>query len=129
MESENQPQRSRRKHSPEFKAEVIQACSQAGVSIRSVALSRGVDPSLVRHWLSLHAASMGAGAAAVKSAPILPRMAAQAAGSFLAVRVDDRHRAAAAIRLELRRGPAIVTVDWPAQEAAACGAWLREWLR
>ena len=29
---------------------------------------------------------------------------------------------------ELRKGTAVVTVDWPASSAAACGAWLREWL-
>ena len=32
------------------------------------------------------------------------------------------------IRLELRKGAATVTVNWPASSAAACGAWLREWL-
>ena len=34
----------------------------------------------------------------------------------------------APIRLELRKGTAVVTMDWPASSAAACGAWLREWL-
>ncbi|MDP1650186.1 MAG: hypothetical protein Q8M01_18570 [Rubrivivax sp.] len=33
------------------------------------------------------------------------------------------------IRLELRRGAATIVVNWPAREAAACGSWLREWLR
>ena len=32
------------------------------------------------------------------------------------------------IRMELRKGAAVVTVDWPASSAAACGVWLREWL-
>ena len=32
-------------------------------------------------------------------------------------------------RLEMRRGACTVFVDWPVQEAQACGAWLREWLR
>ena len=32
------------------------------------------------------------------------------------------------IRLELRKGAAVVTVEWPASLAAACGVWLREWL-
>ena len=34
----------------------------------------------------------------------------------------------APIRLELRKGAATVTVEWPIASAAACGAWLREWL-
>ena len=32
------------------------------------------------------------------------------------------------IRLELRKGAAAVTVEWPASSAAECGVWLREWL-
>ena len=34
----------------------------------------------------------------------------------------------APIRLELRKGAAVITVDWPAASAAACGAWLYAWL-
>jgi hypothetical protein len=37
-------------------------------------------------------------------------------------------RAAADTRLELRRGAATVIVNWPTQEGAAGGRWLREWL-
>ena len=32
------------------------------------------------------------------------------------------------IRLELRKGAAVVKLEWPQESAAACGAWLREWL-
>jgi transposase len=122
MESEIQPQRSRRKHSPEFKAEVIQACRQPGVSIRSIALTRGLNPSLVRHWLG----SRGTGAGLNVARPAPP--AAQPPSGFLAVQIENR-QTAAAVRLEIRRDSAVVIVEWPAQEAAACGAWLREWLR
>ena len=123
MESENHSQRTRRKHSPEFKAEVIQACRQPGVSIRSVALTRGLNPGLVRHWLGSR--GTGAGLNGARSAQ---QPSTQSASGFVAVRIEDR-QTAAAIHLELRRGPAAVVVDWPVQEAASCGAWLREWLR
>ena len=123
MESENQPQRSRRKHSPEFKAEVIQACSQPGVSIRSVALTRGLNPSLVRHWLGSR--GTGAGLNVARSAQ---QPSTESTSGFLAVRIENR-QTAAAIRLEIRRGPAAVIVEWPVQEAASCSAWLKEWLR
>ena len=89
--------RPKRKHSPEFKAEVIRACSQPGVSIRSVARDRGLNPSLVRHWLTGRVYGKGAGQEVTACAPQAPT-------------------------------PSVI-VDWPAQEAAACGAWLREWLR
>ena len=45
------------------------------------------------------------------------------------LQLADRCCEAAAIRLELRRGSVAMSVIWPAQEAAACGTWLREWLR
>ena len=123
METEIQPQRSRRKHSPEFKAEVIQACRQPGVSIKSIALTRGLNPSLVRHWLGSRGTGGGTNVARSALQP-----AAHSPSGFLAVQIENR-QTAAAIRLEIRRDSAAVIVDWPAQEAAACGAWLREWLR
>jgi transposase len=123
VESEIEPQRSRRKHSPEFKAEVIQACRQPGVSIRSVALTRGLNPSLVRHWLG----SRGTGGV-LNGAQAALQPAAQTPSGFLAVQLENR-QTATPIRLEIRRDAATVIVDWPAQEVAACGAWLREWLR
>ena len=48
--------------------------------------------------------------------------------AFVPVQLESSRAAAADIRLELRRGAATVNVTWPAQEAAACGRWLREWL-
>lgn len=48
---------------------------------------------------------------------------------FLPVQLEAHQAAPAGIRLELHRGAATVVVTWPAQEAAACGSWLREWLR
>ena len=90
-----------------------------------IALARGLNPSLVRHWL----ASRGAGAG-----PNVVRPAQQPSirltSGFVAVGIENQQIAAtSAIRLELRRGAADVFVDWPAQEALASGAWLREWLR
>ena len=125
MEAEVQAGRPRRQYSPEFKAEVIRACRQPGVSIRSVAVARGLNPSLVRHWL----ASRGTGAVLNAARPAQPPSTASTSG-FLAVRTEGRQgAAAAAIRLEIRRGGAAIAVEWPLQEAASCGAWLREWLR
>lgn len=33
------------------------------------------------------------------------------------------------IRIELRRGPTAVSINWPLECAAECAAWLRELLR
>lgn len=129
MESEIQPQRRKRKHSPEFKAEVIQACSRPGVTISSVARTHGLNPGLVRRWLGSRIGGNGPGAG-LNVALSAQQASTPSASGFLAVRIEDRQTAAAAaIRLEIRRGCACVSVDWPVHEAAACGSWLREWLR
>ena len=51
MDGEVQGRR-RRTHSPEFKAHVLQACSERGVSIAAVALSNGLNANLVRRWMN-----------------------------------------------------------------------------
>jgi transposase len=127
MQSDVKPQRIRRKHSAELKAEVIRACGQPGVSIRAVALAHGLCPSLVRHWLSPRVGNVNADAKPGLSAR---QGATRSVSDFLAVRVEDRQAmGTAAIHLEIRRGSTAVTLDWPAHEAASCGTWLKEWLR
>ena len=37
--------------------------------------------------------------------------------------------AAPDIRIEIRRGNAVIKVDWPVQASGDCAAWLRDWLR
>jgi len=63
--------------------------------------------------------------------PAVARTLTDAATAFVPVQLEMPRAAPATpadIRLELRRGAATVIVTWPAQEAAACGSWLREWL-
>ena len=124
MEFETQAQPARRQFSAEFKAEVVQACRQPGVSIRSVALARGLNPSLVRRWL------VGDKGAGPKRGLSAQQSSTRSASGFVAAHVQDRQPAAAgAIHLEIRRGGTALSLDWPVQEAVACGAWLKEWLR
>ena len=51
--------RRRRKHSAQFKLQVMQACRQPGVSIAPVALSFGLNANLVRRWLNGRVADVG----------------------------------------------------------------------
>lgn len=60
--------------------------------------------------------------------PAVNRAAADAAPGFVPVQIQKPRAVPAGIRLELRRGAATAIVTWPADEAAACGCWLREWL-
>ena len=117
----------RRRHSREFKAEVLQSCREPGASVARIALARGVNANLVHRWLRL---------AAPLPAAKMPERAAEdggggGGGEFVALRLPAPPVVAAPpdIRVELRRGGATVMVSWPMAGSADCAAWLREWLR
>ena len=112
----------RRKHSKEFRAEVIQACREPGASVAAIALRSGLNANVVYRWLREDAGvDVDAGSRAVMGGRL---------GEFLAVQLPPPAAAqSTVIRLELRRGASTVTVSWPLQGAGQCAAWLREWLR
>ncbi len=113
MESEDQTHRGRPVHSPEFKADVIEVCKQPGASSRLIALARGLNPSLVRHWF----APRGIGAF-TNAGRLLKQPSNRSTSGFVAIKIENQRIAApAVIRLELRRSAASVVVDWPTQEA------------
>jgi transposase len=118
--------RRRRSHSAEFKAKVIRACAQPGVSVAAVALAHGLNANLVRRWLNGRGVDR-VSALVLKAAQPLEQSPGTAVGTFLPVQLDQ-HPAATDIRLELRRGSSVAIVSWPVHDGAACGAWLREWL-
>lgn len=74
------------------------------------------------------APSVAAGVAVTAQRPAATRTLSDAASAFVPLQLEMPRAAPADIRLELRRGAATVIVNWPAQESAACGHWLREWL-
>jgi transposase len=43
--------RHRRRYTPEFKAQLLDACQQPGVSITAIALANQINPNVVRRWL------------------------------------------------------------------------------
>jgi len=111
--------RRRRRHSAEFKAKVVQACRQPGVSMAAVALANGLNANLLRRWVvesvqpAPAAAKCGTDVVASNSA----------AGGFVPLPVP---LPAASIRIELRRGDTTISVQWPIEAAAQCAAWLRD---
>ena len=110
------PRRRRRRHSAQFKAQVIEACAAPGTSIGAVAQAHGLNVSVLRRWVK---AGVVAGVQQPAQSHALQR--------FVPVTVDGA--IAQPIRLEVRRGNTTVKVKWPPQAAAQCAAWLREWLR
>jgi transposase-like protein len=126
----SQGRRRRRIHSAEFKAHIVAACFQPGVSSASVAMANGINANLVRQWVK--EAEVGA--------EIEPSTAASEAKKvdppttptpkFLPLPIPTPASPVAAdIRIELQRGATTVTVTWPASAASECAAWMRELLR
>lgn len=113
----------RRLHSDEFKADAIAAASQPGVSMASVALTRGINANLLRRWV--RAAEVPPAKMPIKT---LAKTAA-AAPAFVPVQLAEPSAAASEIRIDVRRGAMTITVAWPMSAAAECAGWMRELLR
>ena len=118
------PPRRKRRHSEEFKDELVRACSEPGVSVAGIALANGVNANLLRKWM---------GARGV-TAPRLRRPAESAepvarAAEFLPVAITPTEPSQPEIRIEARRGNTVVKIEWPVAAAADCAAWLRGWLK
>ena len=115
------PIRKKRVHSEEFRGDLVRACSEPGVSVAGVALANGVNANLLRKWMKARGVAMPslrrtkpAGAPVVGAAEFVPV-------AITAASVD--------IRIEVRRGDAVVKVEWPLAGASECAQWLRRWLR
>jgi transposase len=95
------------------------ACQQPEASVAGVALAHGLNANLVRRWLQHEHKAPGA----------LSTVGASS-GAFVEVPMPRAMESTSEpIRLELRRGASIVSLQWPVSAAGECGAWLREWLR
>ena len=113
--------RRHRKHSAEFKAQVVAACSAPGVSAAAVAMANGVNANLARRWV-VEAERRG-------DVVMAPRAASGAvANAFVPLQLPVQ-APALDIRLELRRGTTTINVSWPCSAASQCAQWIREVLR
>lgn len=115
----------RRKHSAEFRAEVLQACRQAGASVAAIALRNRLNANVVYRWLREDSRCVDAGTGSHAAVSCRPSV------EFMAVQLPPPAGvgALADIRIEVRRGASTVTVNWPLQGGSECAAWLRESLR
>lgn len=97
---------------------------QPGVSMASVAMSRGINANLLRRWV--RAAEMGTESTSQPSLPA-PK-ASTSAAAFVPLSLPGP-KASGDVRIELRRGAMAVLVTWPADAAMECATWMRELLR
>lgn len=116
--------RKKRVHSDEFKDDLVRACSAPGISVAGITLANGVNANLLRKWM---------GARGVM-APSLRRCAESAepvarAPELLPVAITTTESGLPEIRIQARRGSAVVKIEWPVAAAADCAAWLRGWLK
>ena len=116
--------RRRRQYSEGFKAEAVAACQQPGVSIAAIALARGLNANLLRRWVveAERTVSVPVGRSKV------PSVALERTRSFVPVALSSTP-AETGIRIEVRRGANIVSVQWPASAAHECALLLREIMR
>jgi transposase-like protein len=120
------PRRTRRTHEPEFKAQVIEACLQPGVSVAAVALANGLNANYLRRWVKEHREQ--AAGNAVEGSVVVSSYAKPAA--LVPVTVKEPVVAEAnEIRLDIRRGATAVQMVWPVTHAAMLGPWLKDLLR
>jgi transposase len=129
----------RRRHSAEFKAEVLSACEQPGASVSAVALAYGLNANLVHKWRGRGGAKL-AGIAAPMTVPMAavvapPRPVLAAGARFVPMEMctpaqatpsDVARHGEGVIHVELKRGASSVVVRWPGSAGADCAAWLRE---
>lgn len=114
------PRRTRRTHSEDFKQALVAACGEPGASVAGVALANGINANQLRRWMR----ERGVEPPPFSCLPMRPD--AEAVPGFVPVQIPRESEPV--IRLELRKGAAVVKLEWPQASSAACGAWLREWL-
>ena len=120
--------RSRRRYSDEFKSQVIAACRQPGVSMASVALANGLNANLLRRWV-VESDSLAREPVLQDASQQVPEREVQVPAAFVRLPIASESVPMADIRIEIWNGNNTVAVTWPASEAAACAAWLVEWLK
>lgn len=112
--------RTRRRHSEEFKRQVIEACLQPGVSVAAIALVNGLNANYLRQWVRAHREESGQGRWTGQEIDAQP--------SALVPVTVGANAPAPEIRVDVRRGGTTVQMAWPLEAAAGLGQCLRELL-
>lgn len=135
-------------HSPAFKAEIVAACLQPGVSTTAIALVNQLNPNLVRLWIPQHQRAATeqeivpapalvpvsvtdsieqSGAPTETYAACLSQQASLLPPST-SLLTSSSPLPAEPIRLEWRRGDVLLNLAWPTAQAESCIRLLRELL-
>lgn len=115
--------RKRRRHSEEFRARVVAASRQPGVSVSAVALANGLNANLLRRWIK----------ESVERVPLRRQLAVNpVVGPMTVVPVaieSAEDRVGEGIRIDIRRAGVAVQLAWPATRIAELSGLLKDLLR
>ena len=113
--------RRRGRYSEAFKAQVITAARQPGVSTAAVALANGLNANLLRRWIS------ESDAPRPMTRSNTAAVTATAQPPFVALQVGPRKDSfEGLIHIELQRAGTTVRIQWPVSAARECAGWVRE---
>jgi len=116
-------QRRRRSYSAQFKAGVIKACQEPGVSLASVALANGMNANLLRRWVSDHDRSQ------MLKSVMTHRPVHKSASHFVPVAMASPADKPDPIRIEITKGGVSIALSLPASLIGESGKLVRELLR
>lgn len=115
--------RKRRRHSEEFRARVVAACRQPGVSVAAVALAHGLNANLVRRWIKEDAERLPVTRRPLANPVVEPL-------TVVPVTIESRSgRSDEAIRIDIRKSGMAVQLAWPAMRVAELSGLLKDLLR
>lgn len=114
------PIRRRRKHSPEFKAQLIAQCQQPGTSVAAVALAHQINDNLLRTWMRQAATAPASG----ECREMLPEPV-----GIVPLQLTAPIESPPSIRIHIQHGKTQIDVEWPVAQAVLCREWLQGWLR
>ena len=112
----------RRYHGQELKRTVLDEC-RAGASVASVAMAHGLNANLVHKWRRREQSTVVASMTPPPAQTFIPVVIAPPVATPPTC-AEPRE-----VRIELRRGAIVATVNWPMSATPECAAWLREVLR
>ncbi len=103
--------RRRRRHSPEFKSQLVTAARRPGVSVAGIALAHGINANLLHRWM--------------RKTP-----GASEPRALVPVRIETgRPLVHEAIDLTITRGDVQVGIRWPLVDAEGCARFLGAFLK
>jgi transposase len=111
--------RTHRTYTPEFKAELVAACQQPGVSIAALAGQHGMNANVLHRWLKEHTRS-ACHPMAAQPVPATREVPAFVPVALPAPFPEDKGQE---IRIELRKGTLAMVVTWPLCAADDLASW------